>query len=229
MPGISELLIVVVMIAIFFFFTKKTISKESVDEMGDQIIAEIRFNDGFINELPDVYDRIMMEFFEVGSPTISKVQIHLLSMGDDINAGAIAGGHIVVGGGLHRMFSEGDLTVDELAGVLAHEIGHLVLEHNLKQTIQRDRANFLSQTFQNPLASIFSKIITADNNQKDELAADEFATNLLAKSAFATSGLLTFLQKTIDETQFPHWAELFTDHPHTEVRIMRLKEVLSRV
>ena len=126
---------------------------------------------------------------------------------DEINAFATSGGHIFVTRGLIACAD----SEDALAGVIAHEIGHIQLQHSIKsiknsrinQAIVQTGANALEATMNlGELTSVFTEsvgeiVTTMVNNgysRTQEFEADDTAIALMAASGYDPQGLILMLQ-----------------------------------
>ena len=126
---------------------------------------------------------------------------------DDIDAFAAPGGYVFLTRGLLlHMHNEA-----ELAGVLGHEITHVVLKHHLKELQRAARLELVSQGAQAGLAEkgynsnldqqAFDKISNATRNlyatgldKDDEFDADRAGVVLAARAGYDPYGLLAVLQ-----------------------------------
>jgi beta-barrel assembly-enhancing protease len=157
----------------------------------------------------------------------------------DINAFAVEGGFIYVNRGLIEHASK----MDQLAGVLGHEIGHVVMRHTVKQQGQMTAANIgvglaciltsvcnsgLGQTAIN----VGGTAVFAKFSRTDEVQADEGGFNNVMRAGISPRGMYTFFQKLLAEEQQSgggNAAAWFSDHPGTEDRIADIQRMLSRV
>lgn len=119
-----------------------------------------------------------------------------------LNAFATPGGHIFVTRGLvERMRNEA-----ELAGVLAHEIGHVLKKHHLQamqKTAQRELAKTAISTFsrqdsntdkREKLLSAGSELFARGLDKSDELEADRLGVVIAARAGYDAYGLPAVLQ-----------------------------------
>lgn len=148
------------------------------------------------------------------------------------NAFSIPGGYVYVTYDLFD-FIQSD---DELAGILAHEIAHVIHNHALKQT--RDNTKFTLLTIlavlltREPDVAILGKFTTItllnQYSRKYEEEADLTAINLLVKAGYNPVGFLTFLERLYVREMFRPSVELgiFQTHPETESRINYVRDKL---
>ena len=150
---------------------------------------------------------------------------------EDINAFAAPGGYVIITKGLYRKLS----SEADLAGVLGHEIGHVIKKHHLK-VIQKQQLLSLG-------ASLLGERVAKDNNtvqkligsgaeicarslDKDaEFEADRIGVVLAGRAGYDPYGLPAVLAE-IGHTGKDDGsvALLFKTHPHPDERLARLGE-----
>jgi beta-barrel assembly-enhancing protease len=155
---------------------------------------------------------------------------------DVINAFALPGGYIYVNRGvLERASNE-----SEVAGVLAHEIEHVVRRHSVKQMEQVNNANIgvalactLTNVCQNQAAQAAIQVggtaVFAKFSRGDEVQADEGGFDTMIRAGINPRGMLTFFQKLLAEEQSGGGAasSWFSDHPGTDDRISDIQRMLN--
>ena len=149
------------------------------------------------------------------------------------NAFSIPGGYIYVTYDLFDYIQSDD----ELAGILALEIAHVIHNHALKQT--RDNTKFTLLTILavlltgEPDVGILGKLTTItllnQYSREYEEEADLTAINLLIKAGYNPVGFLTFLERLYTREMFKPEVNLgiFQTHPETENRINYVKDKLK--
>lgn len=151
----------------------------------------------------------------------------------DINAFAAPGGYILLTKGLYQKLG----SEAELAGVLAHEIGHVIRKHHLK-ILQKSKLIDLGGKLLSKQVGDNANVqkvigsgaeITARALDKDaEFEADRIAVVLTARSGYDAFGLVSVLQEighaAKDEGQV---ALLFKTHPHPDDRLDQLGQAMG--
>ena len=150
----------------------------------------------------------------------------------------LPGGMIYVNKGLMDILND-----DELAYVIAHEIGHTAAKHIVKK-IQANMAYQLilsvafadKQTEEDDTSDIATGIDMIYNlvglsySRKDEYEADRLAVKYAFKAKFDPYACLTALEK-IKKEEGTDWNLMtyFRTHPYLEDRIEYLKEVIAEL
>ncbi|MDA8141209.1 MAG: M48 family metalloprotease, partial [Desulfobacteraceae bacterium] len=153
---------------------------------------------------------------------------------DVYNAFAIPAGYIFVNSGLFLAMDR----EDELAGILAHEISHVVCRH-ISQRIERSKKIELA-TLAGMVAGIFlgvagggadaSQALTLGSvaagqsaslafSREDETQADQFGLTYLYKAGYTADGLLEMLKKIRGKQWFDQTPSYMMTHPAIEERI----------
>lgn len=152
---------------------------------------------------------------------------------NDINAFAAPGGYVFVTRGLYGLLRN----ESELAGVLAHEVAHVVHKHHLK-ILQQGRlveegskiaVSAIGETDQiKNMIGNGAEIFVRSLDKKAEYEADRTAVVLAARAGYDAFGLPAVLQA------ISHFAKddgsvalLFKTHPHPDERLEQLDEAIG--
>ena len=138
----------------------------------------------------------------------------------NINAFATMGGYVYVNTGL---ISAADNEA-ELASVIAHEIGHIVGRHSIKQMRERAISQGLLSAAgldrSNAIQIGVQLAVSRPNSRSDELEADHFGLKNLKKANYAPAGMVSFMNKLLK--QGGSVPTFLSTHPATSDRIARL-------
>lgn len=153
---------------------------------------------------------------------------------NDINAFAAPGGYIFITRGLYRLLQN----EAELAGVLGHEVGHVIQKHHLKILQQSKMVDFggkllamkaggSNSNIQGLIGS-GAEIVSRSLDKNAEFEADRIAMVLTARAGYDAFALPEVLQ------QIGHVgggdssvALLFKTHPHPDDRLARLEAAVD--
>ena len=155
----------------------------------------------------------------------------------DFNAFSMPGGYVLITSGLlYRMRDEA-----ELAGVLSHEISHVVLRHHiaaLQRTLRNEGLSGMQQYFHPVGGGIGGQFATAlmnagrtlytqGLNEGDEYEADRMGVVIAARSGFSPFGLVGVLQTLSDKATDPAYALDVKTHPDPVSRIQQLDAAMG--
>jgi predicted Zn-dependent protease len=161
---------------------------------------------------------------------------------DEINAFATSGGHIFITRGLIAAAK----SEDALAGVVAHEIAHIQLQHSVK-SIKTSRitqallitgtsaagaaagydVNELTDVFNESVGEIITTMVNNGYSQTQEFDADNTALGLLAATGYNPSGLLEMLRE-LTNIQQGNSGGFNKTHPAPAQRIANAEKSLSK-
>lgn len=140
-----------------------------------------------------------------------------------INAFAAPGGRIVLLEGLIRA-AKGP---DEVAGVLAHEMGHSMHYHSLARLIEALGAGIFLESIGGDFGSLANLALTLSYSREDEREADGTAVELLAGSGISTAGLADFFDRLAgdsDDGGLSVYAALASTHPLSAERAQFVRQ-----
>ena len=156
----------------------------------------------------------------------------------DPNAFSIPGGHVYVSRGLLALVQ----TEDELAGVIGHEIMHIMHRHSSKQQRKAILPGILAlpgailssamgmESGPRPILGL-GKVYLASYGRKQEDDADQYGIQLSAKAGYDPAQLAVILQRLEKEVTFLMGQEskfsMFDDHPMTPERIKKINAMSS--
>jgi len=110
----------------------------------------------------------------------------------EVNAMALLDNNIIIYNGLIEQLD----TPEELAGIIAHEIGHIVNNHPLKSVIRNRGLTFLFHLLLGDASDLGTLLIATVYSREAEKQADYTAMLILQNNNISTHGLKAFLNKT---------------------------------
>ncbi len=152
------------------------------------------------------------------------IQVHLIES-SDINAFALPGNHLIVYTGLIKRCD----SVQELCGVMAHEIGHMRLRHVMKRlgselgiAVIASVASGNSQV----AARIIKMLSSSAFERKQESEADEFAVTCLLEAKINPKGFANFMMKIAKiQSGIPEEMEWISSHPDSKKRAEAIRSL----
>ena len=164
-----------------------------------------------------------------------RVKVHLYEV-DPVNGLASPDGRIFITRGFYKKYKLGDVSAEEIAAVIAHELGHIALGHSRRRMIDFSSQNAIRAAMGmilgrflpgigNWVANIFANLLMAKLSRSDEYEADEYASALLIKSGIGTIPQVTLFEKLEALTgQTGHMPAWLLSHPATEDRIKTIQQ-----
>ena len=160
-------------------------------------------------------------------------QVNVIDDAKTVNAFATPGGYLYVYSGL-LMAADNEA---ELAGVMAHETGHVVARHSARQMVDAYGIEAVSAMVlgKNPglLGSLVSGVgekgFMLANSRSDETEADEYGARYAAAAGYDPHGLVTFFDKLrAQEGHSPRILAILSDHPATPDRIDHVNAYIAQ-
>ncbi len=203
-----------------------SVSLDQEWQLGNQMAAQVAQQYRFVNDpamqsyVQAMGDRIVAQTPLAGRPFEFRII-------DDpsVNAFSIPGGHVYVNSGLIGQADRADM----LAGVVAHEISHVVARHVLKQVEQQNQIQTIGAILlgQNPnaLTQIVAQVVAggamARFSRADEKEADDLGLQYMTAAGYNPNGMLDMFRKLLALNQGGNSsvARFFADHPGTQDRI----------
>jgi predicted Zn-dependent protease len=150
----------------------------------------------------------------------------------NVNAMAMPGGIILITRGLYDLLDN----EAQLAGVLGHEIGHVIKRHHVtvmqKQAALAGIADVATARMRNnqlsdAVLNTFKEMFTKGLDKEAEYEADAVGVILAARAGYNAFGLVEVLHKLNANRSDPGVAFLFETHPSPEDRLQKLGGVLN--
>lgn len=149
----------------------------------------------------------------------------------DVNAVSLPGGWVYTYKGLIDM-TKGN--PDQLAGVMAHEIGHVALRHHADMIGRQTYAGILVQTLTHgdvqQWANVFANLQLLQYSREHEFEADRAGIDIMFKSKqYDPQGLVNFfgaLDK-LHKDNPSKFEQMFRTHPVTAERVKRAQAHLD--
>ena len=165
-------------------------------------------------------------------------QFHVLDDPETINAFALPGGQVFITEGLLRRLK----TEGQLAGVLGHEVGHVVArhgaEHIAKQQLTAGLTGAAVLATYDPndpnsrgsaaVAAMIGQLVTMKFGRQDELEADQLGVRLGSESGYDPRSMIELMKILEESNQGNRPPEFFSTHPNPENRIARIEEAIKQ-
>ncbi len=166
---------------------------------------------------------------------IDRIKVHIYEI-EPVNGLAAPDGRIFITRGFFNKYRQGQVTSEEMASVIAHELGHVALGHSRRRMIDFSGQNAMRTAlamilgrfipFIGPwIAGVLMSLLAARLSRSDEFEADAYASALLVKAGIGTDpqkSLFTKLEKLTGArgAAVPAW---MMSHPKTKQRIAAIE------
>jgi len=215
------------------------ISQQQEVQMGQQYAQQINA------QLPIIQDPELNRYINVLGDSIARLtkradlDWHFFIVdAAEVNAFAVPGGFVYVNRGLIERADQ----MDELAGVLGHEIGHVVKRHTVKQMEKEQGANvgltlacILTSICNSQVAgaaiNIAGGAVFARFSRQDEAEADDEGFINVVRAGISPVGMVTMFRKLLEERKSrPAGVEAwFLTHPLEEDRITAVQARINQL
>jgi len=222
-----------------------TLSESQERTIGNRIMRDIRVDPAFVDD-PEIADYLT----GLGTRLMAAADIprrdvdYFVVQDDTVNAFAMIGGHI----GVHSALFTLTQTESELAGVVAHEIAHILQKHQARSIAGQTRSQWASlaalavailasqkggsQGSQVTEAAMTSAMAMQIQNQLDytrehEREADRVGLTLLERAGFDTRGMAAFFERMLRSNRLSEYKgapSYLRTHPLTTERIADMQD-----
>jgi len=157
---------------------------------------------------------------------------HLLNDPDVINAFALPGGQVFITAALfNKLESE-----DQLAGVLGHEVGHVVARHGAERIAQMELTQGLTgaavvasgdyNTAQ--AAQLIANLVNMSYGRDQELEADNLGVRFMTQTGYQPEALLGVMKILEEASGGQSQPEFLSTHPSPANRMEKIKEAIEQ-
>lgn len=166
-----------------------------------------------------------------------RFDFHLLADDQTVNAFALPGGQIFITEALLRLLG----SEDELAGVLGHEVGHVVGRHSSEQIAKSNLFGGLTQALivgasggnngydTASMAQWANKLINLKYGRDDETEADKLGVRFLIQCGYQPEGMLRVMDVLKKASAGSHQPEIMSSHPDPGNRAEIIKDEIARL
>ncbi|MBE0613925.1 MAG: M48 family metallopeptidase [Burkholderiales bacterium] len=164
-----------------------------------------------------------------------KWEVNVISS-PELNAFCMPGGKIMFYSGLIQKL---DLSDDEIAVVMGHEITHALREHSREQVSQALAARTaidlgavllgLGQSSADLAGVVYQALIATRFSRADESEADRIGLELTARAGYDPRAGVSLWQKMMKASSGGRPPELLSSHPAESNRVQQIQALLPRV
>ena len=154
-----------------------------------------------------------------------------------VNATCAPGGRITFYTGI---ITKLNLTDDEIAAIMGHEIAHAVREHGREQVSQALAQNVITNVALAAAGAgsaqsidaanqIMQYVLVLPNSRQNEKEADAIGLEIAARGGYDPRAAITLWEKMSKESKGKNPPEFLSTHPSNENRIKELSALMPRV
>ena len=165
---------------------------------------------------------------------VERIRVNIYEV-EPVNGLAAPDGRIFITRGFFNRYRAGEVSAEELASVIAHELGHVALGHSRRRMIDFSGQNAIRVALATILnrflpgigvwiANGLTSLLAAKLSRNDEYEADAYASALLVKAGIGTEPQKSLFRKLESLTGMgggmPVW---MMSHPKTGERIKAIE------
>lgn len=171
-----------------------------------------------------------------GALDLDRIKVNVYEI-EPVNGLAAPDGRIFITRGFYNRYRQGSVSAQEMASVIAHELGHVALGHTRKRMIDFSGQNalrtalavFLSRFLPGIgvlIANGLATLLAARMSRTDEFEADAYASALLVQAGIGTGPQKSLFHKLDDLTKSPtgKTPAWMLSHPKSDVRIAAIEK-----
>jgi predicted Zn-dependent protease len=167
-------------------------------------------------------------------------ECHLLADPETINAFALPGGQVFITKALYdRLETEG-----QLAGVMSHEIAHVVARHSAEHIAKAeltqgltgaaviaasDPENPQSGQYAAQMAILIGQLVNMKYGRDDELESDRLGVEYMTEAGYNPNAMVRVMEILARSSEGARPPEFFSTHPNPENRIERINEAIREL
>ena len=168
---------------------------------------------------------------------LERIRVYIYEI-DPVNGLAAPDGRIFITRGFFNKYRAGEVTSDEMASVIAHELGHVALGHSRRRMIDFSGQNALRTAlamvlgrfipgFGVYIANALTTLLAARLSRGDEYEADAYAAALLVKSGIGTGPQKSLFKKleALTKTNMGAMPAWFLSHPKVDDRVAAIEKL----
>ena len=208
---------------------------QSVPEMAQQFGGEVRdpLLRSKINEigqrLLDAKESIVTRRGKQDDEFDYKFQFHVLADKETINAFALPGGQVFITMALLAKLPN----EDAVAGVIGHEIGHVLARHSMQQMAKDGLLSGLvnaavvatsdGTSNSGQIAQMVGKVVQTKYGREHESESDRIGIQLLLEAGYKPEELLSVMKVLAESMNGPRPPEMLSSHPFPETRAKEIE------
>lgn len=157
---------------------------------------------------------------------------HLLADPQTINAFALPGGQVFITAALLSKFT----TEGQLAGVLGHEVGHVVARHSAQRMAKQQLTQGITGAVlvaaggggsEARLAQMIGDMVNMKYGREDELQSDTLGVRFMSQAGYDPRAMIAVQEILVEASGGAEQPEMLSTHPSAPNRIQTIQEAIA--
>lgn len=217
---------------------QKALGLQAAQQMIPQMGGEVPPNrDADAALVDEVGARLVRQTGAAKTDFADNFNFYLVDDPNTINAFALPGGQISITRGLMNQLEN----EAQLAGVLGHEIGHVIAEHSAQQMAKGQLGQMLATAvgvgasgedgagrYAGVAAAMAAQMVNLKYGRDDESQSDEIGLKYMAQAGYDPAEMLGVMRILGEASKGGKQPEFMSSHPHPETRIETIKRFLEQ-
>src|SRR5688572_16554192 len=165
-------------------------------------------------------------------------EFHVLDDPQTINAFALPGGQVFITEGLLRRLK----SAGELAGVLGHEIAHVVARHGAEHIAKQQLTEGLTgaavlatyapnnhdSRTSAAVDAMIGQLVNMRFGRQDELESDQLGVRFTDEAGYDPRSMIALMKILAESSEGGRPPEFFSTHPNPENRVARIEDAIQK-
>lgn len=210
---------------------------ESAPQMSKEMGGEVPTSDPRYKEVTRMGEELVNASIAKKSPW--QFRFHLLADKDTVNAFALPGGQVFITLGLYSKLQN----EAQLAGVLGHEMGHVIERHTAEQMAKNQLGQMLvvavnsaasdynqggGSTSPAVIAAVVNQMFQLRYSRQDESEADVWGLKIMQDAGYDPYEMIKVMEILKSASGGGNGPEFFQTHPNPDLRIEQIKAYLQK-
>lgn len=167
----------------------------------------------------------------VAADTPWEFEFHVLDAPETVNAFALPGGPVFITTALLSRFEN----EDQVAGVLAHEIVHVLARHSAQRLAKNELTNGLigavavasDDAGVTQTAAVIGQLVNMSYGREDEIESDTLGVCIMLDAGYDPQAMVEVMQILAEAGGGQRQPEFFSTHPNPDNRIDRIEDAIA--
>jgi len=209
-------------------------AKQMIPQMGGEVDPSRDQDAALVDE---VGARLVRDTGAAKTEFADNFNFYLVDDPNTINAFALPGGQVSITRGLmNRLENEA-----QLAGVLGHEIGHVIAEHSAQQMAKGQLGQMIATAvgvgasgedgagrYAGVAAAMANQMVQLKYGREDESQSDDIGLKYMAQAGYDPAEMLGVMRILDEASKGGKQPEFMSSHPHPQTRIDTIKAFLEK-